>query len=181
MVSDRIFPSNTPYKLDVVFMSLVFYAIGFFTKKYVLYLDNLSILKRLFLFVLCSSLTVVLSMRNGFVGFVNGNFGNDIFVFIFVALSGSLAILLLSSMLSKTKVSKLFKCFGENSLIIMATHTFLIYLCCKVLSYITNSDIVLQQNTNWRQVVASFVVVSFLSLLTALFVDFAKKGIVNNE
>ncbi|KHD35761.1 acetyltransferase [Clostridium acetobutylicum] len=118
--STSVFKVYLPLKLDIAFTGLVFYALGNFIKGVKI---NIKINTVPVLFIMFA-LTLVLSVtNNSIVQMIVGRYG--IYpMFIIVAITGSLSIIIFSNLIGE---SKLLEWLGKNSLFIMGLH-FIVFI-----------------------------------------------------
>lgn len=114
-----------PFKIDVAFMALIFYSIGFLLKDIILNKKFSSkIIDRIIIIFL--TLTVVIISTYFFQGLTNlsgGIYGANIYLYLFSAFCGSILVIVISLFLQRSKVLAF---IGRNSLIIFSLHTLII-------------------------------------------------------
>lgn len=136
--------SRLPFKIDLLPMSLFFMLFGKFLKKFLIIdyfiSDKIIKLSSMLLFLTINIVCGVLI--NGYVNICDCIYDN-IYVYIIAALTGSLFIIILSSILYNFKPLKF---YGKNSLFMFSIHSMLLYLAEVCLSNIYDKDIHIMVN-----------------------------------
>ena len=151
-----------PMKLDVAFSALPFYSLGFIIKKHILSLDKLN--NKIITAAICFIGALSAAYRNGLVAMVNNGYGNDLLIYLYGALCGSVWVLLVGYYLRKSMILRF---IGKNSLIIFATHMMCIKFFTLALSKITGEAKIAQNNLNFIQIGIGFALAAMASVFIA--------------
>lgn len=162
-----------PLQLPVALMALVFYALGYYGKKIIFRMPTQPASQRWLLFGACTLTTILCAVFGmGFVGFSNGEYGGNLFVFLLTAICGSAAVLLLSSLLVqvtflKGTILRFLRFMGQNSLIVFAVHSFVLYLIVRIYAGMCGEEKTAQVNLNgWESFIIFVIVTALMALLT---------------
>lgn len=144
-----------PFQINSALMATPFYAIGYLLsdkiKNFKLDKDNIS---NWALTAICLVITILFARYNGNVNLGGGWYG-DCFLYILFSLTGTFAVIGLSSLLRK---SKYLAFLGQESMLIFALHTAVIYYYTYFLSQKYGTAITNSVNLSNRDCVIGFVI-----------------------
>ena len=111
------------YNIHIALIALSFFLTGWLFKKYGV-LETVDNIKSLIIYLFISSMTLFyFALNNSKLDMLESNYENIMYVFL-AAFTGIVSSILLAKLLQKIKYIKaIFSYLGENSLIILATHT----------------------------------------------------------
>lgn len=122
--------SYLPFCLDNVRFAIIFYYLGYIFKRYKI-IENIE--KKTVLYLIVSLLILIIAtVFNKIPVMMHANIYGNYLLFIVGSISGIMFIILLSKLLSKTKISKLFEYFGRDTLYYF-TMQFMVLDCVKVI------------------------------------------------
>lgn len=114
-----------PFKLDVAFMALFFYVLGWLLKDVLLRIESFKSI--VFKVIICAILIAFVTSSTYFVlGLTNlsgGMYGSNLYMYLFTAFCGSLLVIIVSTFLKNIKVLTF---LGKNSLVIFSLHTIIL-------------------------------------------------------
>lgn len=162
----KIFYFRMPFCLDVMMVAICFYYIGFMVRPIMNQINNISLKKS---FKISVGATILIVLTAFLAVFENGaNMNelkyNNIFLFYFTALLGSISTMILSMNFR----SKIIKNIGKNSLIIMCIHEpvkrVAIVVCSKLLKI--DSETI---RMTWEGIVI-VTIVTFVTMIPIIYV-----------
>lgn len=125
--------SFAPLFINVIPMGLFFVLLGICFRKEILEIPSVSIGTRCIITVVAVALTFVLSFRYlGFMEFMTGGFGEDLFIFMFAAIAGTIAIVFGSSLLANHWPGTALAYVGKHTMVLLGLHRIVSYYCTKI-------------------------------------------------
>lgn len=171
-----------PLNLDVVPTGLLFYAIGFYMRRYSL-VETVSkhILAEVLVTVVTAAATLLIYQKNGYVN-THGLIFNDPLLFALGGLFGSLCVIGLSLLLARfTKeifldIKRLLMWYGRNSLLILGFQSLLIRLYVVLMNTYKHTALGMY-SFPWSHAINCTILVAFVvAPLMAMTVNAVKRG-----
>lgn len=114
-----------PFKLDVAFMALFFYVIGWLLKDVLLKIESFkSIVCKVVISIFLSTfITISAFFVLGLTNLSGGIYGSNLYMYLFTAFCGSVLVIIVSTFFKNSRVLTF---LGKNSLIIFSLHTIIL-------------------------------------------------------
>ena len=169
-----------PFKIDVALTSVVFIAIGYYSKKYNIFDKIIKKKCSFIIMILCLLVNIIFgTILNGYVNICNFDYSNILFYYI-SAISGSIFVIILSSFLEN---SEILKYYGNNSLSMFAFHSYFLIIAEIILSFIFKYRIKMMENVPIIAAIISAIIIYILLFFFAKIYNIMKKvlTIIFNE
>ncbi len=131
-----------PGNLDAALVAVLFYAIGFYGKKFIFRIvDYLKehLLLSIAVLIFGSAVFFVLVKLNGRVN-LHGLSFNNVFIYLVAAVLGSLIFIILCSNIENTVLGKIGSCIGRNTVVILGLQAILVRLYIYIVNIIFGTE-----------------------------------------